>query len=110
MDSYEIIMTPDATTDLMELRDYIANVLLVPETALAYIRTIREVISKLEYMASSMVPVFDEPWHSRGIRKIIAKNFNIYYRIDEDIKRVYILNIIYDKQEQLHMLSKMKFD
>lgn len=26
MDSYEIIMTPDATADLMELRDYITDV------------------------------------------------------------------------------------
>lgn len=49
MDSYEIIMTSDAANDLMELRDYIAEVLLAPETALTYIRTIRETISKLEY-------------------------------------------------------------
>ena len=47
MDSYEIIMTPDATTDLVELRDYIADILLVPDTALSYIRAIRKEISKL---------------------------------------------------------------
>lgn len=110
MDSYEIIMTPDATTDLMELRDYIAEVLLVPKTALTYVRAIRETISKLEYMAASIAPVLDEPWHSRGVRKIVAKNFHIYYRIDEDIKRVYVLNIIYNKREQLRMLDKMKID
>ena len=34
MDYYEIIVTPDAETDLTELRNYIADVLLVPETAL----------------------------------------------------------------------------
>ena len=28
MDSFEIIMTPDATTDLLELRDYISDSLL----------------------------------------------------------------------------------
>lgn len=110
MDSYEIIMTPDATTDIVELRDYIADVLLVPETALNYIRSIREAISKLEYMAASIMPLPDEPWHSRGIRRINVKNFYIYYRIDDKSKRVYILNIIYNKRNQLRMLAQMKID
>ena len=110
MDSYEVIMTPDAVTDLVELRDYIADVLLVPETALTYIRVIREAISKLEYMAASIAPVPEEPWYSRGIRKINIKNFHVYYRIDEREKRVYVLNIIYNKRDQLRMLAQMKND
>lgn len=36
MNTYEIIMTPDATTDLLELRNYIADVLLVPDTYYPY--------------------------------------------------------------------------
>lgn len=110
MDSYEIIMTPDATTDLMELRDYIADVLLVPDTALSYIRAIREEISKLSEMPGRIKPVDDEPWHSRGIRKIMAKNFYVYYRIDEDSKRVYIMNVIYNRRDQLRQLANMKLD
>lgn len=108
MDLYEIIMTPDATADLVELRDYIMDVLLVPEVALAYIRAIQKEISRLEYMAASIAAVLDEPWHSRGIRKLVAKNFYIYYRIDEPAKRVYVLNIIYNKRDQLQALGKMK--
>ncbi|MGI6672214.1 MAG: hypothetical protein ACOX58_11670 [Christensenellales bacterium] len=42
MDSYEIIITPDAIADLVELRDYIADVLLAPDTARSYIQAIRE--------------------------------------------------------------------
>ena len=90
MDSYEIIMTDDATADLIELRDYIAEVLLAPETALSYIRAIRAEISTLSEMPARIRTVDDEPWHSRGIRRIIAKNFYVYYRIDESSKRVYI--------------------
>ena len=73
MDSYEIIMTDDATADLIELRDYIAEVLLAPETALSYIRAIRAEISTLSEMPDRIKTVDDEPWHSRGIRKIIVK-------------------------------------
>ena len=52
MDSYEIIITPDAETDLFEIRDYIAYTLLVPDIALNYIRAIRSELQKLTYMAS----------------------------------------------------------
>lgn len=110
MNSYEIIMTPDATTDLVELRDYIADVLLVPDTALSYIRAIREEISKLSEMPGRIKPVDDEPWHSRGIREIMAKNFYVYYRIDEETKRVYIMNVIYNKRDQLRQFANMKLD
>ena len=110
MDSYEIIMTPDATADLVELRDYIADVLLVPDTALSYIRAIHEEISKLSEMPGRIKPVDDEPWNSRGIRKTMAKNFYVYYRINEDAKQVYILNVIYNKRDQLRQLSQMKLD
>ena len=110
MDSYEVIMTSDAVSDLMEIRDYIADVLLVPETALSYIRLVRQEIAKLEYMAAGIAPVPDEPWHSRGLRKIMAKNFYVYYRIDEDSKRVYVMNIIYTKRDQLKQINKMKFE
>lgn len=110
MNLYEIIMTPDATTDLVELRDDIADVLLVPDTALSYIRAIREEISKLSEMPGRIKPVDDEPWHSRGIREIMAKNFYVYYRIDEETKRVYIMNVIYNKRDQLRQLANMKLD
>ena len=108
MDSFEIIVTLDATEDLIELRDYIAYVLLAPDTALSYIRTIRKEIESLSTMPGRNKLVDDEPWHSRGIRKIIAKNFYIYYRIDDDAKRVYILNVIYARRDQLKMLAQLK--
>lgn len=54
MESYQVIVTPDAENDLVELRDYIADVLLVPETARSYIRTLREAIGKLGDLLSDV--------------------------------------------------------
>jgi toxin ParE1/3/4 len=105
--SYEIIVTPDAEADLYEIRDYIVGTLLVPDLALHYIRAIRREIEKLSYMADSIAPEEGEPWHSRGVRKIIAKNFYIYYRPDDKSGKVYILNIIYAKRDQIRALKNM---
>ncbi len=107
MDSYEIIVTPDAEADLHEIRDYIAETLLVPDVALNYIRVIRKEMEKLSYMADSIAPEEREPWHSRGARKIGAKNFFIYYRPDAVSGRVYVLNVIYARSDQLKVLNRM---
>ena len=42
MDLYEIIITPDAEKDLVELRNYITDVLLARDTARSYVRAIRK--------------------------------------------------------------------
>ena len=54
MNSYEIIVTPDAEADLHEIRDYIAETLLAPDVALNYIRVIRKEMEKLSYMAEAL--------------------------------------------------------
>ena len=105
---YEVVMTPDATDDLTGLRDYIAYTLLAPDTALFYIKAIRKEIEALSTMPERYPLIENEPWHSRGIRKLIVKNFYIYYRVDEAAKRVYILNVIYAKRDQLKVLARMK--
>ena len=33
---------------------------------------------------------------------------HVYFRIDEQTKRVYILNVIYDQRDQLKHKAKMK--
>ena len=108
MEPYDIIITPDAEADLLELRNYIADVLLVPDTALSYIKAIQKEIATLTEMPERIKPVDEEPWHSRGLRKIIAKNFYVYFRIDEPTKRVYILNVIYDQRDQLKQMGRIK--
>lgn len=106
MNSYEVIMTPDAIANLIELRNYIANVLLAPDIARDYIQHIREEVSSLERMPNLHILVEDEPWRSRGVRRMNVKNFIIYYRIEDVRMRVYILNVIYNKRNQLRALSK----
>ena len=110
MDLYKIIIAPDAEKDLVELRNYIADVLLARDTARSYIRAIRNEIATLSEMPARYKPVDDEPWHTRGIRRIIANNFYVYYRIDEGNKRVFILNVIYARRDQLRVLEQMNID
>ena len=110
MDSYQITVTPDAEADLSELRDYIANVLRSPETARSYLHHLRKEIGSLSEMPARIKAIDEEPWHSRGIRKLIVKNFLVYFRIVEEERTVYILNVIYARRDQLRVLQQMKID
>ena len=110
MSDDRIIVTPDAIRDLTELRDYIADVLLALETALACIQTISREIGSLARMPARNKCVDQEPWHSRGVRKINVKNFYVYYRIYEPAGAVFVLNVIYARRDQLKALSHMKLD
>ncbi len=105
MDHYEIIMTPDSIDDLLELRNYIVDVLLARETALKLIRQIKDEISKLSEFPARIKPIEQEPWKSRGVRRMLCKNYYVYFRIDENTKRVYILNVIYSRSDQLNILK-----
>lgn len=105
MISYEIIMTPDSENDLIEISEYIAKVLLAPLTAISYIREIRKKIKELEYFPKRYKIITKEPFYNLKIRGFTVKNFLVYYRIDEENRIVYILNIIYAKRNQLKLLS-----
>lgn len=107
MELYKIIVTPDAAANLAELRYYIANILMAPDAALRHIRLIRTEIATLKQFPARISPVHEEPWHSRGIRFLIVKNFYVYYRIDENARTVFILNVVYSKRDQLKVLAKM---
>lgn len=107
MDEYRIIITPDAESDLMELRNYISDVLLARETAKTYIQAIKEEIASLVTMPARYKPVDEEPWHSLGIRKFIVNNFYVYYRVDTSTMLVYILNVIYARRDQLRALEQI---
>lgn len=108
MEKYEIIMTPDAISDLKGLNNYISDVLASKYIARSYLDEIRKKISSLAHMPERIKLMEQEPWHSRGIWYMIVKNFNIYFRIDKTENRVYILNIIYAKRDQLSQLMKNK--
>lgn len=110
MDAYRIILTPDAEEDMKELRSYIADVLSVQNTALAYVQAVRKEIRSLSEMPARYRPVDEEPWHSRGIRRLIVKNSYVYYRIDEAAKKVLILNVVYARRDQLKALSRISTD
>ena len=55
-------------------------------------------------------PVPAEPWHTYGVRKMIVKNFFVYYLIEEYKRQVAVTAVIYGRRDQIAALREMTLE
>ncbi len=92
-DSYKVGYSVDALDDLREIYAYIANELLVPETA--QLGRIRKEVRSLDFMPARYALVEWEPWHSMQMHQLPADNFIVYYLVDDEERTVTVARIFY---------------
>ena len=110
MTKYRVKVTGQAKMHLKGIKEYIAFELLAPETARNMMKALRQSIHSLSNEPYRIKTIDEEPWGSRGIRKIRVKNYYIYFWINEDNKRVYVTAVIYVARDQEDQLSKISFE
>lgn len=94
-ENYTVSYSEDALNDLREIYTYIANELLVPETATAQVGRIRKEIRSLDSMPARYALVEWEPWHSMGMHQFPVNNFIVYYLVDDETGTVTVVRIFY---------------
>ncbi len=107
MKVYKVKISPQAREHLNQIRDYIAFELLLPSTAKKILELIHDKIGSLSTFPERNPLIREEPWGKKGIRKIIVKNFYVYYMISESEKTVKVIAIIYGKRDQDYRLGKL---
>ena len=91
---YSVKLTPHAIVQIQETIAYISKVLLVPETARAWSDYLQKEIAGLSTMPARFSAVDEEPWRSRGYRKMLVKNFIVYYYADDETKTVWVTAVV----------------
>ena len=107
---YEIRITQHAEQAMREIGSYIAVDLQAPETALQMLMTFQAEIASLKQMTHRIFLTPEEPWHSFGVRRMLVKNYDIYFWIDEEKSVVQITDVIYGKRNQAKQLMNMPLD
>ena len=107
MKTYTVRLSPLALEQMAEIRDYILYQIQNPDAARNLIKKIRSDVMKLDQMPERFQLVDEEPWRSRGIRKLIVKNFYAYYWVDEESAIVYVTAVTYAKRDQKNVLERM---
>lgn len=104
---YSVKLTPHAIVQIQQTIAYISKVLLVPEAAAAWADYLQKEIATLDSMPARYPLTEEEPWRSKGIRKMPVKNFLVYYLIDAVKKTVWITAVVYERRDQLNVLKNM---
>ena len=108
MKQYEVKITKMAYGHMQEIVRYISNELFAPEAADNLLDKFQESIKGLSEMPERYSLVDEEPWKGEGFRKIIVKNFLIYFWIDETNDKVQVTGVIYGRRDQVAQLAKLE--
>lgn len=106
MSSFNILVTQDAENDLKNIRDYIASN-ISKKTSVRIINLIKSSIERLSLFPQFAPAVKYEPWNSLGVRRIVVKNFLVYYRVVLEENTVYILKVTYGRHNQQTVLEQI---
>lgn len=92
---YRVKFTAIAEVDLDEIFQYIAVHLSAPDAAISLLDEMEEQINRLCDFPYAGSAISDAMLAVRGYRKLIVKNYIIFYLVDEDEKQVVIMRVLY---------------
>lgn len=105
MNKYCVLMTNRASQDIIDIGDYIAYTLLVPDTAKKFVAELREAISSLCEYPYRHPLVDDAVLEKQGIHYMVHKNYYIFYTIVEEKNVVLIIRVGYNRRNWKKILT-----
>lgn len=96
---YDVVLTDKATSQALEILDYIFFKLENPQATLSVERDMRETVKRLSCMAGSLKLCDDPKLHDLGYRTIHLKRHHYFmlYKIADN--RVFVTGIYHDLQD-----------
>ena len=92
---YKLLFTKQMENDLKAIYDYIAFTLLAHDIAAGQLDRIEKAIMKLQEMPERYRLYEEEPWHSKGLRRMPIDNFIALYIPRNDDKTVTVIRVLY---------------
>ncbi len=110
-ESYSVIITPEVQSDISKIIHYIARELKAPQAAVNLNDLFLKSIKDLAVFPKRNMVIDEEPWGSEGVRKLIVKNYYVYYNVNDLTRTISIIAVIYagmDQTKQINKRSKTK--
>ncbi len=94
---YYVKITDNALTDMEQLYNHIANVLLSPENAIGQYNRIADAILKLNQMPERFKVMDLESEYFKELRRMPVDNYSVFYVINDDT--VIVTNVLYSASD-----------
>ena len=101
---YRVKLAEQAKQDLRDIYEYIAFSLLEPGIARNLKNRIVDGLKSLREMPCRYPVYQEEPWKSRGLRRINIGNYSGFYLVTE--KAVYVIRIVYGGRDIITILNE----
>ena len=95
MNEYHVKITRQAREHLRDIGKYIEFELMAPVAAKNILSAIKEELKSLSSMPDRIHLTPEQPWHDQGVHRDRVRNFYIYFFIDETLRTVHIIDILY---------------
>jgi len=99
MEKYRVDITELAENDLYDIVRYISAQLSAQTTALKMMENIETAIAGLAKLPQRCPPITDDRLSSVGYRKLIVKNYVVFFSINEREKVVDVERILYARRD-----------
>lgn len=97
MKRYAVHITDEALSDMEQIYNHIANVLLSPENALGQYNRIADAILKLDTFPLRFRTVESESGCSNELRRMLVDNYSVFYTVQED--SVVVTKVLYSASD-----------
>ena len=109
MPKYEVIILPLAEDDIVRNTDYIYYGKKSPNTARMLLSGFRKAVGELVFMPEMHELDEDDKLATLGIRKSYYKNYKIFFYIDEEKGKVFVLRVLHMLVDSKALLLNMFF-
>lgn len=103
-EEYEEILSIKAKEDLKSIIYYIKNNLKEPDIANKYAKMLKDEIKTLSYFPQRNAIIDNNIIKELKIRKLVIKNYIVFYRINEETNIVNIERILYGASNWINEL------
>lgn len=111
MKNWHVEIAESAEEDLRSIYEYIAFTLFEQQIAKNLIHRLKKRIYKLNNSPTIYAPYPEEPWKSRGLRRVNSGNYAIFFiPTEENEKVVTVLRVIYGGRDIDQILIDMLDD
>ncbi len=102
---YEVRITDFALEAVHDIASYIRYELFNDAAAVRWLEKILNTVNDLAYLPARVPMTPEEPWRSLGVHRLVVENHYLYFWIDEERSCVHVIDVVYQRMDQVKRLS-----
>lgn len=102
--NYNLVITKPAENDLADILQYISKDLSAPKAANDLLDDILKCYDNISLNPLMYALCDNDRLKSKNYRKAVIKNYIMFYRVDEEKQKIYIMRFIYGRRDYMNLL------